>query len=152
MAVWVVEKHLHCTVWSLLGRQVFDTQSPEVFDPSAKLVGLQGKMVSTVVRVDRFATITDKVEFLAASEPKPRTWEGKGRSGHGLESQNVPVKRATALHALDVDGYVVQLQYRHGNRIRASSRTAKEPSSEKSVESLAEGRTNFRNGIRALAA
>jgi hypothetical protein len=50
VAVWVLKKKLHRTIRSLLGRQVFDTQSPEVFDPSAKLVGLQGKMVTTLPR------------------------------------------------------------------------------------------------------
>jgi hypothetical protein len=113
VAVRILEEELHCSIRPLLDWIIFDPQFPKMIHPSGEVVGAQGKVVPTVVRVDGLTPFADEMKLLTFSESKPGPGKRKGRPGNRLETKDIPVKRATAFHVLDVEGDMVQLQYVH---------------------------------------
>jgi len=77
--VRIAEKELRRAVGTLFAQEMFRPDGSKVLLPRVEVIHLKRKMVSSIVREHRIASIADEVEFLLRSQSEPRAGKRERR-------------------------------------------------------------------------
>jgi hypothetical protein len=109
MPIRIFEEELRGSIRPFFAGHVGILQGVQVLLPTIEVIDTQGKVVAPVMGENLVLPLPNNVEFLHGPQPEPGAREGKRRPGKGVQSQDIPVKLATRLNVLDVNGHMIQL-------------------------------------------
>lgn len=113
MAVGIEDKGLLHTVGPCLAWHAIDFPRIEMSIPRVEIIDRQRDVCPAMMRPNRFASITDQVQFLRRSQSEPRTRKIKRRPRKRLKLQRIGVKSRASGNVRDMQGNVVQFANMH---------------------------------------